>query len=127
MRVRDEGHAMKDGERSMESNGFVTYAGVVHPWMCDVMGHLNTRNYVGMFDDASFQLLGRIGGPDFDRSVQGWADLQLEVHYLHETRAGELVTIQSHVEKVGGSSLVYRHVMTGTLTGTVHATARIVS
>ena len=25
---------------------------VVHPWLCDAMGHLTTRHYLGMFDDA---------------------------------------------------------------------------
>ena len=24
-----------------------TYRGVVHPWQCDVMGHLTTRFYAG--------------------------------------------------------------------------------
>ena len=35
---------------------------VAHPWMCDVLGHLTTRFYVGMFDDASYHLLHAVFG-----------------------------------------------------------------
>ena len=34
-----------------------TYRGVVFPWHCDQLGHMNVRHYVAMFDDASFHLL----------------------------------------------------------------------
>ena len=37
------------------------YRGVVHPWLCDAMGHLTTRHYVGMFDDAGYHLLAALG------------------------------------------------------------------
>jgi acyl-CoA thioester hydrolase len=30
---------------------------VMHPWMCDAMGHLTTRFYLALFDDASYHLL----------------------------------------------------------------------
>lgn len=106
----------------MSESGIITFAGVVHPWMCDAMGHLNVRHYVGMFDDASFQLLGRIAGTE-----AGWADVRLEIDYRHETRVGELVTIHSSVEKIGSSSLAYRHRMVGTLDGVLHAEARTVT
>ena len=36
---------------------YLLYKGIVHPWLCDVMGHMNVRHYMGMFDDASLQLL----------------------------------------------------------------------
>jgi acyl-CoA thioester hydrolase len=38
-----------------------------------------------------------------------------------------LLTIRSHVEKVGTSSLTYVYVMSGSLDGVVHAQARVVS
>jgi acyl-CoA thioester hydrolase len=111
----------------LSNNGIITYAGVVHPWMCDTMGHLNVRHYVGMFDDASFQLLGRVDGPEADKQRLGWADVRMEIDYKHETAAGTLVTIRSHVEKVGKSSLTYVHVLTGTLDEIVRAQSRTVS
>ena len=30
---------------------------VAHPWMCDVLGHMTTRHYVAMFDDAAYHML----------------------------------------------------------------------
>ena len=111
----------------MSNEGIITYAGVVHPWMCDTMGHLNVRHYVGMFDDASFQLLGRVEGAEADRARFGWADVRMEIDYRQETAVGTLVTIRSHVEKVGSSSLTYVHVLSGTLDDVVRAQSRTVS
>lgn len=111
----------------MSEQGVVTYAGVVHPWMCDTMGHLNVRHYVAMFDDASFQLLGRVTGKEDPEAGLGWADVRMEIDYKHETPVGTLVTIRSRVEKVGASSLTYLHEMYGSLDGIVHARMRTVT
>lgn len=106
----------------------VTFTGVAHPWMCDAMGHVNVRHYAAMFDDASFQLLGRIAGPDAQNDkTLGWADVRMEIDYRHETPAGALLTIRSRVEKVGRSSLTYVHEMAGSLDRIVHAQARTVT
>jgi acyl-CoA thioester hydrolase len=107
-------------------NGLITYVGVAHPWMCDAMGHMNVRHYMAMFDDASFQLLGGLSGVEKDKSL-GWADVRHEVEYKHETAAGTLVTIHSHVTRVGRTSVTYRHVMTGSLEGELHAEATTTS
>ena len=107
--------------------GMVTFLGVAHPWMCDVMGHLNVRYYAAMFDDAGFQFLGRIAGEDAADAKTGWADVRCEIDYKHETPAGALLTIRSQVEKIGTSSLTYLHVMSGSLDGVVHARARMVT
>ncbi|ESX77930.1 acyl-CoA thioesterase [Mesorhizobium sp. M0309] len=104
----------------MTAPGIETYVGVVHPWMCDAMGHLNVRHYVAMFDDASFQLLGRIAAPNLTPTL-GWADVRMEIDYAHETAVGTLVTIRSVVEKVGKSSLTYLHEMRGTLDDVLYA------
>ncbi len=99
--------------------------GVAHPWQCDTMGHMNVRHYAAMFDDASFQLLGLVSGPD--EPDRGWADIRCEIDYRHETRAGTLLTIRSHVVALGRSSITYAHEMTGTLDGIAHARAKVVS
>ncbi|TIS68567.1 MAG: acyl-CoA thioesterase [Mesorhizobium sp.] len=104
----------------------VTFAGLVHPWMCDSMGHLNVRHYAAMFDDASFQLLGRLAGLEADVGL-GWADVSTEIQYRRETRVGTLVTITSQISKIGNSSITYDHALCGTLDGLVRATCRTVS
>jgi len=96
--------------------GLVTFIGVAHPWMCDVMGHMNVRHYAGMFDDASFQLLGHIAGKIPDEGF-GWADVRSTTEYKREVPAGDLLTIRSHVVKVGRSSIMFRQKMVGSLDG----------
>lgn len=106
----------------------VTFIGVTHPWMCDRMGHVNVRHYAAMFDDSSFQLLGHIAGQDDDQASEaGWADVRTEIDYRHETKAGALITIHSHVVKVGRTSITFEQVMSGSLDGTVHAVSRTTS
>ena len=101
-------------------SGLVTFVGVAHPWMCDVMGHMNVRHYAGMFDDASFQLLGHIGGIIPDDSF-GWADVRATTEYKQEAPAGDLLTVRSHVLKVGRSSITFRQMMVGSLDGELRA------
>jgi acyl-CoA thioester hydrolase len=102
----------------------VTYVGMVHPWLCDTMGHMNVRHYMGMFDDASFHMLGQLTGVEKDKTV-GWADVRYEIDFKHETQAGTLITVRSHVQRVGRSSVTYAHVLAGTLEGEVHAEAKV--
>jgi acyl-CoA thioester hydrolase len=106
-----------------------TFRGVVHPWHCDTMGHMNVRHYVGMFDDAGFQLLGEIAGSSDElfRQGRGWADVRHAFEYRHEARAGALVVIRSGIGRVGRTSVVMRHDMSDALTGTLLATAEIVT
>lgn len=112
----------------MSGQSLVTYVGVAHPWMCDIMGHMNVRHYAAMFDDASFQLLGHIAGAEsLADTSRGWADVRSEVEYKHETRAGALLTIRSRVVRAGRSSLTFDQVMSGSLDGVVHAVNRTVS
>jgi acyl-CoA thioester hydrolase len=112
----------------MSGQSLVTYVGVAHPWMCDVMGHMNVRHYAAMFDDASFQLLGHIAGAEgLADTSRGWADVRSEVEYKHETRAGALLTIHSRVIKAGRSSVTFEQIMSGSLDGVVHAVNRTVS
>lgn len=107
-------------------DGLVTYVGVAHPWMCDTMGHMNVRHYMAMFDDASFQLLGRLAGGG-EGASHGWADVRHEIEYKRETPAGALVTIRSGIVRVGRTSLTYRHTMSGSLDGEIHAHATVTS
>lgn len=101
--------------------GLVTFVGVVHPWMCDVMGHMNVRHYAGMFDDASFQLLGHIAGKIPDEGF-GWADVRSTTDYKKEVPAGELLIIRSQVVRVGRSSITFRQIMAGSIDGELRAT-----
>ena len=39
----------------------VTYRGVVYPWHCDHMNHMNVMWYVGKFDEATWNLFALVG------------------------------------------------------------------
>jgi acyl-CoA thioester hydrolase len=91
----------------------VTFQGVAHPWLCDEMGHLNTRNYLGMFDDAMQHFMRSMGhnAAQARKSNIGWADVRHEIDYSSEVPVGALVHIECNVEKLGNKSIRYKQVM----------------
>lgn len=109
--------------------GCETFRGVVHPWHCDVIGHMNVRHYMGMFDDAAFQLLGMLAGGShtLDEQGLGWADVQHTVQYKHEVRPGSLVVVRSRVTRVGRTSVTVSHDMMGALAGELFASMEAVT
>ena len=110
---------------------YLFYKGVVHPWHCDVMGHMNTRHYLSMFDDASYQLIheatGWHAGSDEWRD-RGWADVNNNIDYLAELYAGSLIEIEGGVSDIGNSSFTAQYLMRNRLTGELAAqmTAKII-
>jgi acyl-CoA thioester hydrolase len=90
------------------------YKGVCHPWLCDSMGHLTTRHYVAMFDDASYHFLNRVfgwSGTDSQNNNVGWADVKHTIEYLLEVRSGQLLDIKGVLAKVGGKSITVSYEM----------------
>lgn len=81
---------------------------VVHPWLCDMMGHLTTRHYMAMFDDASYVLLFEATGwaPGVEAwAGLGWADVRHELEYKDELSAGTIVEISGGVKRIGSTSI----------------------
>ncbi len=86
----------------------VVLTGVAHPWQCDVLGHLTTRHYTALFDDASYHLLHRVfgwQGATDDDSKLGFVDVKHVVEFKEEVRAGDLIEIRAMVTNVGNKSL----------------------
>jgi len=77
---------------------------IVHPWNCDAQGHLNTRHYVGIFDDANQILLARIVGQDALPAL-GWADVRNELDFRAEITAGTVVDVFAAIRRIGTKSL----------------------
>ncbi len=106
------------------------YKGTAHPWYCDVMGHMNIRHYMSMFDESSYQLLfqvfGWTGNPD-NSGGQGWADVKHVIEYKAEVRAGDLLEITACISKVGNKSIGIRYEMTNAVTNDMVATLDCVS
>jgi acyl-CoA thioester hydrolase len=80
---------------------------VVHPWLCDAMGHLTTRHYLGMFDDATYQLFTLCGYDAAAASGEGWgwADVRHEIEYKGELKAGAAVKVLGRLTLLGKTSV----------------------
>ncbi|WP_262690617.1 acyl-CoA thioesterase [Kordiimonas aestuarii] len=105
-----------------------TYRGVVHPWLCDIMGHLTTRHYIAMFDDASYHLAHACGvAIDPRERKTGFVDVKLEMDFIAELQAGALIIIKSGIKRLGGKSFTAYHEMRNladdSLAATLHATS----
>ncbi|MFC3051585.1 acyl-CoA thioesterase [Kordiimonas pumila] len=89
-----------------------SYRGVVHPWLCDGMGHFTTRHYTAMFDDASYHLAYACGVDlSSENRESGFVDVKLEMNFLSELRSGALVIVHSGILKLGRTSFTARHEM----------------
>ncbi len=88
---------------------------VAHPWMCDVLGHMTTRFYVGMFDDASYHFLhavfGWTGASD-DEGKIAWVDARQLIEYQAEVAAGDLLEIRAALTRIGTKSITVSYKMT---------------
>ena len=86
---------------------FLTYRGAVYPRHLDHMGHMNVQFYVAKFDAAVWHLFDRLGlTADYIREHNcGMAAVEMNIRYLKELHAGDLVTVRSGLLKVGGRRL----------------------
>ena len=80
----------------------ITYRGVVYPWQCDHMGHMNVAWYTGKFDEATWNFFALLGiTPAYIREQQqGIAGLQQNTAYKRELSPGDLVFVRSKVLEV---------------------------
>ncbi len=101
----------------------LTYRGVVYPWQCDHMGHMNVMWYVGKFDEATWQLFTRLGlTPSFLREQKrGMAAVQQNIAYKRELTAGDTVTIRSGILEMREKVIRFCHEMMSDETGEVAA------
>ena len=99
--------------------------GVVHPWFCDSLGHMNVRWYCHFFDDAAFHIW-----PLYWGSLKKMQD-ELGVHtvtaatttqYQQELVAGDLIIVDCLLTRVGGKSCTFTERMLHVDTRQVHAT-----
>ena len=91
----------------------VTMRGVVYPWHCDHMGHMNVMWYTGRFDEATWQLFGRIGlTPSYLRNhKRSLVAVQQETTYKRELVAGDLIFIRSRILEIRDKVIRFRHEM----------------
>jgi acyl-CoA thioester hydrolase len=100
-----------------------THRGVVYPWQCDHMGHMNVMWYVGKFDEATWNLLSAFGvTPSFLReNARGMAAVEQQLFYRRELHAGEVVSVHSGLLELRDKVLRMVHEMRNAETGAVAA------
>jgi acyl-CoA thioester hydrolase len=91
------------------SNVFEIYRGVVFPWMCDHIGHMNVRWYAHHFDDGGFHLWSMAGLSQREMRDRGTQVVvaQTTIKYIRELKAGDLIVIRAGFVKVGQKSVVH--------------------
>jgi acyl-CoA thioester hydrolase len=101
---------------------------VAHQWMCDHMGHMNTRFYAAIVDDAGFQFLEEIA-PQGELKPRGlgWADVSFQMNLRHEVAAGSIIRIRSRLVRIGNRSVTHAHSLVSNDLATEHAAAEIVT
>ena len=100
------------------------HKGVAHPWNCDVLGHMTTRFYVAMFDDASYHLLHEVFGWNGNQSADGdlaVVDVRHVIDYIAEVVAGDLLEIRAGLSKIGNKSFTVNYEMVNLGSGDIAA------
>ena len=106
----------------------ITYRGVVYPWQCDHMGHMNVMWYVGKFDEATWQLVGMLGLTSSYLRAQNRSLVaaQQSITYKRELVAGDTVSVWSGILEIRDKSIRFYHEMRNDVTGQVAATALLI-
>ena len=110
------------------NEALTTYCGIVYPWQCDHMGHMNVQWYVEKFDQATWRLLAQLGlsGSRLRREGLGMAAVEQKFIYKRELHAGDALTVHSCVLEVKDKAIRIRHEMRDDETGDVAAAAVMV-
>jgi acyl-CoA thioester hydrolase len=105
----------------------VTYKGVVYPWHCDHVGHMNVMWYTGKFDEATWNLFAEVGitRSYLERQQKGMAGVQQNTTYKHELMAGDVIEISSRILEVRDKVIRLEHEMRNVETGRVAATTEL--
>jgi acyl-CoA thioester hydrolase len=100
-----------------------TYRGVVYPWHCDHMGHMNVMWYVGKFDEATWNLFAAMGvtAAFLREKKRGMAAVQQNITYRRELHAGDTVQVHSAFLEVRDKVARFVHEMRNGETGELAA------
>ena len=115
-------------KEASKSQLIVTSRGVIYPWHCDHMGHMNVMWYTGKFDEATWHLLAHIGlTPSYLRkNKRGMVAVQQETTYKQELLAGDLIVVRSAVLEMREKTVRLYHEMLNAETHEVAATTNLV-
>ena len=107
--------------------GAITYRGVVYPWHCDHMSHMNVMWYTSKFDEATWSVFASIGiTPTYIREQNhGMAAIEQTIAYKRELVAGDIVVVRSRILEVREKVIRIQHEMINDETNEVAATSEL--
>lgn len=113
-------------ERVM-SELLLTYRGMVHPCQCDRLGRMSVMWYTGKFDEASRQMLARLGltSTYLHERNSVVSPVRHETSHRQELRAGDIVSIRSSVIEVREKVIRFMHEMREDESGTIVAVSAV--
>lgn len=103
----------------------LAFRGVVHPWMCDAIGHLNVRHYAGLFDDCCWHVLTFLL-PSEDSGI-GWVAASMSIEFMREVAPRTMLVLSPSIVRIGSKSVSTLIAMRDASNGTTYATANFVS
>ena len=107
----------------MKAGWIETYRGLVYPWHCDHMGHMNVMWYVGKFDEATWNLFAGLGVTtaflrDNERAMGA---VQQNITYKRELLSGDIVAVRSGLLEIRDKVVKLVHEMRQAHTGEISA------
>jgi YbgC/YbaW family acyl-CoA thioester hydrolase len=82
----------------------------IYPYECDAYGHLNEAAFLAVFERARWETLARGPGSDLFRRLGVWpAVRRAVVDYLHPVFPGDVLEVETRLEKLGRTSLELLH------------------
>lgn len=89
----------------------ITYRGVVYPWHCDHMGHMNVMWYMSKFDEAAWSYFASIGiTSTYIREKKcGMAAVEQHIQYKKEVLAGDVLIVKTQLIEIHEKVINFRH------------------
>jgi acyl-CoA thioester hydrolase len=99
------------GMSNVTTDSAITYRGVVYPWQCDHMDHMNVTWYTEKLDEATWYLFALVGiTPTYIREQKrGMVGVQQNTTYQNELLAGDVVTVRSRILEVREKAIRFQH------------------
>lgn len=95
----------------------------------DVMGHMNIRHYMGLFDDAAWDFFAAFGMTQayYDDTLGGAFALEQHIRYLAEVHVGESVAIYTRINGRSAKRIHFIHFMINETTSKLAATLEVIA
>ena len=90
-----------------------TFKGVVYPWYCDHMGHMNVQHYISKFDEATWNIFAHVGltGRYMKANNTGMVAVDQRIIYKLELLPGDNIFIESEILDIENKKIHFKHFM----------------